>query len=120
MLSVLLGSGVGDVAAIVTRYYGGRKLGKGGLVRAYSGGVKRVLDGLPLVEQVRTVTLAVDLEYADETALRNRLPEFEAEIRDAAYGTAVRLTVELPGDRAGEFVRAVSGLTNGRARVAKM
>ncbi len=118
MLSVLLGSGVGDVVAVVTRYYGGRKLGKGGLVRAYSGGVKRALDGLPVREQVQLVRLSVTLDYADETTFRNLLAEFEAEILEAMHGTAVALTLELPKDRVDEFLLAVSGLTSGRARVA--
>ncbi len=118
MLSVLLGGGVGDVVAVVTRYYGGRKLGKGGLVRAYSGGVKRALDGLPVREQVQLVRLSVTLDYADETTLRNLLAEFEAEILEAMHGTAVALTLELPKDRVDEFLLAVSGLTSGRARVA--
>ena len=52
MLAVLLGSGIGDIAVVVTRYYGGTKLGTGGLVRAYSGGVKAVLDALPVCEKI--------------------------------------------------------------------
>ena len=47
MLSALLYSGVGDVVAVVTRYYGGTKLGTGGLVRAYGGGVQQALATLP-------------------------------------------------------------------------
>lgn len=117
MLTVLLGSGIGDVVAVVTRYYGGRKLGKGGLARAYSGGVKSALDGLPVREQMQSVRLSVTLDYPDETPLRNLLTEFEAEILEATHGTAVSFTLELPADRADEFALAVSGLTNGRARV---
>src|SRR5690606_17190774 len=47
MLDVLLHSGIGEVAAVVTRYYGGVKLGKGGLVRAYGGAVQHALATLP-------------------------------------------------------------------------
>ena len=47
MLTVLLHADVGDVTAVVTRYFGGTKLGKGGLVRAYSGGVQQALATLP-------------------------------------------------------------------------
>jgi Uncharacterized protein family UPF0029 len=47
MLTVLLHSGVGEIAAVVTRYYGGTKLGTGGLVKAYSGAVQEALAGMP-------------------------------------------------------------------------
>ncbi len=55
MLTVLLHSGVGDIAAIVTRYYGGTKLGTGGLVKAYGGAVQLALATLPLTERVDVV-----------------------------------------------------------------
>src|SRR5215217_5406636 len=52
MLTMLLHGGLGDVAAVVTRYYGGTKLGTGGLVRAYGGAVQEALLGLPRAERV--------------------------------------------------------------------
>jgi len=52
MLTVLLHSGVGEIAAVVTRYFGGTKLGTGGLVKAYGGIVQLALESLPLAERV--------------------------------------------------------------------
>ena len=52
MLTVLLHSNVGEIAAVVTRYYGGIKLGTGGLVKAYGGAVQAALETLPLAERV--------------------------------------------------------------------
>ena len=74
MLTVLLHSGVGDVAAVVTRYFGGVKLGKGGLVKAYSGGVKVALEGMQRVEKTSKSSLKVV----------NRLPRRYAVPKDAA------------------------------------
>ncbi len=117
MLDVLLGSGVGDVAAIVTRYYGGVKLGRGGLVRAYGGAVKRALEGLPLTERVPSTELLVEIGYAVASPLKNVLDRFEAVVIEEAYGTRVSLRVRLPIEHIPEFREAVAGLTNGEGRV---
>ncbi|MCJ7700323.1 MAG: YigZ family protein, partial [Anaerolineales bacterium] len=63
-LAVLQGSGMGDAAVVVTRYFGGTKLGKGGLVRAYGDAVRQVLKIAPLAKKVPTQTLMFALPYA--------------------------------------------------------
>jgi uncharacterized YigZ family protein len=62
-LAVLQGSGMGDVAAMVTRYFGGTKLGTGGLVRAYGDAVREVLAVTPRAVRVATHTIALALPY---------------------------------------------------------
>ncbi len=62
MLTVLLHSGIGDICAVVTRYFGGTLLGKGGLVRAYSGGVQLALGDLPTLERVPRTELEVVID----------------------------------------------------------
>ena len=59
MLTVLIHSGLGDIVAVVTRFFGGVKLGKGGLVKAYSGGVQFGLENLPRVEKMPRTELEV-------------------------------------------------------------
>ena len=61
MLTVLLHSGVGEIAAVVTRYYGGIKLGTGGLVKAYGGAVLAALEALPRVERIDYVDAALSI-----------------------------------------------------------
>jgi len=117
MLTVLETCEVGDIAAVVTRYFGGVKLGRGGLVRAYSGGVKKALETLPLVELVPKTTLEIGLDYAAAEAVKRALPEHEAETLDEAYGTGVTLTVTLPLERRPAFEHIVADITNGRATV---
>lgn len=62
-LAVLQGSGLGDIAVVVTRYFGGTKLGTGGLVRAYTDAVKTVLAVLPLAMKIPTHLVMTSLPY---------------------------------------------------------
>jgi uncharacterized YigZ family protein len=117
MLGVLLGSGAGDIVAVVTRYYGGTKLGKGGLVRAYAGGVKLALAGMPLAEFVETADLRASLPYSAVTQFKNVLPTFEADVLEESYATSATFHVRLPDEHVEAFSEALSGITNGRARV---
>ncbi|MBD3367511.1 MAG: YigZ family protein [Candidatus Eisenbacteria bacterium] len=120
ILTVLETSDVGDIAAVVTRYYGGVKLGKGGLVRAYGGGVRAALESLRLVELVPRATLTVTLDYASAEAVRRALPDHEAEVVDEKYGTEVVLIVRLPLEMRTGFERTVAGMSNGRAVIREL
>ena len=120
MLSALLHSGVGDVAVVVTRYYGGTKLGTGGLVRAYSGGVQFVLAGLPLVDRIDYVALRVVIDYARIAALQQLLPAFEAEITRQVFAADVRVDIRLPSSRVSPFRQAVLDATRGLAAISSI
>ena len=89
MLTTLQHSGVGDVAVVVTRYFGGRKLGRGGLVRAYSGGVKGVLGNADLAERVDCRTLRVIIDYSVVTAFKRMLQRYEADVEDESFAGKV-------------------------------
>ena len=118
MLTVLLHSGVGDIAAVVTRYYGGTKLGTGGLVKAYSGAVQHALATLPLTERIDWVELAVTLGYASIEALRQLLPAHEAEVLTEAYGADVEYVLRVPRPHAAALQSAVLDATRGQARIS--
>jgi uncharacterized YigZ family protein len=117
MLDVLLYSAVGEVAAVVTRHYGGTKLGKGGLVRAYGGAVQHALETLPTLLRVERTRLAITAGYADADALRRLLAEAGAEILDERYGEGVRYVVAVPAAAVARVTRAIADRTAGRARV---
>jgi uncharacterized YigZ family protein len=116
MLNVLLHSGVGDVGAVVTRYYGGTKLGTGGLVRAYSGGVQHALDTMSRSERIEYVRLAVRVAYANVTALEQVCPTFEVEVDARHFDVDVLFDLRLPDTREDGFRQAVLDLTRGQAR----
>jgi uncharacterized YigZ family protein len=119
MLNVLLGSGVGDIVAVVTRYFGGTKLGKGGLVRAYSSGVKIALEALERRELVQTATLRVTITYAAVSPIKHSLPQFEARVSSEEYGSDVILVIVLPEEHAESFTEALAGMTAGKAVVER-
>jgi len=113
--TVLLHSDVGDIVAVVTRYFGGTKLGKGGLVRAYSGGVKLALATLPLTEHRLTTDLEVVMPYAFITSLQRMVSKYEAEILTEDYGAEVNYSLRLPEEQVTAFTEALIGLTHGAA-----
>ncbi len=117
MLTMLLHGGVGDVAAVVTRYYGGVKLGTGGLVRAYGGAVQRALVTLPRAERIERTTLVVLVSYADVAALKQLAAAHEAETSGEDYGADVTYTLQLPVPNAEPFAAALRDATRGAAIV---
>jgi uncharacterized YigZ family protein len=117
MLDVLLYSEVGEVVAVVTRYYGGVKLGKGGLVRAYGGGVQHALSSLPTVLRTPTVEAEVSVAYNDVDALRRLLDEHGGAVAREDYGAEVVYAATLPAAAVEAFCRQLTDRTAGRARV---
>jgi uncharacterized YigZ family protein len=117
MLTVLLHSGVGDVVAVVTRYFGGTLLGKGGLVKAYSGGVQLALASLPTVERVPKSTLEAVIDYSNVTGVQRMLPDYEAELLGEEYAVDVTYRLLLPTEQVEAFTQALTDLTHGAALV---
>ncbi len=81
MLQVLRGAGLSDVLAVVVRWFGGTKLGKGGLARAYAAAVREALPGLPLAARVPTASLAIEIPYDKVGAVKRLLRPPEIELR---------------------------------------
>ena len=97
MLAVLQGSGLGDVVAVVTRYFGGTRLGTGGLVRAYSGAVRSVVDAVPRAVKTPAVTVMLAAPYNLLERLRRLADLHKTEILDETFAVDVTLTLRLPG-----------------------
>jgi uncharacterized YigZ family protein len=119
MLTTLLHADVGEIAVVVTRYFGGTKLGTGGLVRAYSSMVNLGLDSLPTREMVETATLEATIPYPAVTLFKRMLPDFEAEVTDEAFTDIAGFTLVLPMEHLDGFTSRVAELTDGRGVVLK-
>lgn len=117
MLQVLLHSGIGELCLVVTRWFGGVKLGTGGLVRAYQDAARGNLDGLPRVECVPRVTVELVLDYAHLDALRRRLPGLEAQVEAEEYAARACLRVCLPDEHLDSLTRALAAVSNGAGRL---
>lgn len=113
MLTVLSHSGIGEIGVVVTRWYGGTKLGTGGLVKAYGGAVQAALATLVTVERVDTVDVAFEVSYPQVGALLQGLPTVQAEVLEQRFAVEAHFVVRLPREQVPALARLVRGLTRG-------
>lgn len=95
MLNTLNAAGLTRVACVVTRYFGGTKLGIRGLINAYSLAVSQTLDLEPLVRIVRKQTLRIQVDYAFNDSLLHRLGGYRAVVTDTVYAESVTHQVDV-------------------------
>ena len=93
MLNALQYSGLGEIIAAVVRYFGGTKLGTGGLQRAYGGCVKEALATLPTQEKIAQVLLVIECGYEFEAMVRHLVNHYDAELAHCDYGQTIIMQV---------------------------
>ena len=103
ILNVLSHSDYGDIAIVVIRYFGGVKLGAGGLVRAYSSAASQVLELVQSVPVKQLLQLNLSASFAREQALRHWLIQHEADIVNVEYADSVLLDCQIEVDQESEL-----------------
>lgn len=114
ILQEIEGRGLTNVVAVVTRYYGGTKLGTGGLVRAYGEAAAAALDKAGIQEEPVVEVLELRHGYDDTGAVKGVLTAFDAKILSADYGTEVELRIAVPVEHADAVKIALRDATQGR------
>lgn len=112
-LAVLRGSSLGDVVVVITRYFGGTKLGKGGLVRAYTDATKLALENTATKENIPRISYDALLDYAQYTLFKRVLEENNATVLAEAFAEAVSVTFEVAAPQAEPLVALLTNTFHG-------
>lgn len=117
MLEVLLGSEIRNVAAVVTRYFGGTLLGTGGLVRAYTQSLQEALKNCPTARMKYGKRIQVDTDYNGVGRILYFMEQQGLSQESSVYTDKVVLTVLVPGEQVEHFCKEVVEITAGRSTV---
>ncbi|MEM6052917.1 IMPACT family protein [Erwinia sp. P7711] len=113
MLAQLMGNHIGEITAVVVRYYGGIQLGTGGLVKAYGGGVQQALKQLPRVQKVPMLTFALSCDYAQLAEIERMTGRFNGQVLHSEFSACVSLTLALPHSQVAGFVQNLTDFSRG-------
>jgi len=116
---VLNGTGVTNALLIITRYFGGTKLGTGGLVKAYSECAKKTVESAGVKDNYLCDILAVELEFPMYNQFQLLLQKTGATQREADFSDIVKVEVEIRQTKCKKLIDEITGLTNGKAKIEK-
>ncbi|MEO8986644.1 MAG: YigZ family protein [Rhodanobacter sp.] len=121
ILQAIESQAMDGVMVVVTRWYGGIKLGVGGLARAYGGTATACLRQAERVPIVPMARLALHAGFAELALLKARLKELDAEVESEQFqADGVQLCLRLPEARVAEIERLISDLTHGRSNAKRL
>ena len=101
-----------EILCVVTRYFGGTKLGTGGLIRAYGDAAAAALEKIPLKIKTHWQKINIEYDYSLENIIRRALQEFEGKVVQSDYRESVNMQVALPQSRAEKFKSELTELTH--------
>jgi uncharacterized YigZ family protein len=114
MLTMLMGSNVGEICAVVVRYFGGTKLGPGGLQRAYGGSVRQALTLLTTKLKIPMVHKTLACQYTQVKDVLYLLEQFNGEIVQQDYNEQVEFSIALPHASIDLFQQQLQTLSSGQ------
>lgn len=121
ILSILRGnSDIGDIAVVVTRYFGGTKLGTGGLVRAYSEATHMMLKEMKTEEKVEKRLLGFEVSYSLYEQVKLLIKEYQGEIQDEDFAGNVMLIAQFPLTIITNFQQQLIDLTAGKVEIINL
>ncbi len=113
MLQMLVKEGLTNVAVIVTRYFGGVKLGTGGLVRAYTGVLRKALDKAGKYEERDYRSLRFRLPYSKLAKVQKSAGDLGFEIEDTVYKDELIITVKYESEREDSVIAGLTDMLSG-------
>ncbi|EMB4325528.1 IMPACT family protein [Pluralibacter gergoviae] len=120
MLAQLMGSGIGEITAVVVRYYGGVLLGTGGLVKAYGGGVHQALAALTTERKTPLIEYTLQCEYGQLAGVESLLAQFAGKIISSEYQAVVDLKVALPQAELAAFSTKLADFSRGSLQLRRI
>ena len=118
ILSAIEGQDCDQVVIVVTRYFGGIKLGTGGLIRAYGGSASHCLQQATLIELIARITLQFHCYYNEWPIIENRLKELNAIIENQEFDAeGVKVSVAITKDNSVILQKNISDITRGRVNI---
>ncbi|ASJ07174.1 YigZ family protein [Thermococcus pacificus] len=117
VLKVIQNKGLSNVVVVVTRYFGGIKLGYGGLVKAYSDAASLAIENAGIVEVYETERFEVTFPYNLFHTVRETVESAGGKVVDEEYGELVKFTVETRKGEAEPLMELLTEKTRGRARL---
>lgn len=117
MLGILLHRDVGEIVVVVTRYFGGIKLGTGGLVRAYQSSVDLAIQSLPVCIKRILCKITVSIPYKYVSKIYHLLPKYEACILEENSSEQASYLIQVPDSQLVELHEALQNATDGQATI---
>ena len=118
MLKILEYSGCGDIVVAIVRYFGGTKLGTGGLQRAYSDAVALVLTDLPMKRKVDRTNLQLIYDYSHDGSISRLLERYDVVNIDSKYAQQVTLSIAIASKELSTFRTELTNITAGSVEIS--